>query len=86
MCSAIIRQMDLNCHKSFFKNPSSYIYILDLEPEIKENYERNLNTVVTFNFTHIISKMPTTTEYINQHFKLKMFIMLNHRVLVKLSD
>ena len=30
------------------------------------------------------SDMTTTTEYINQYFKLKMFIMLNRRVLVKL--
>ena len=31
-------------------------------------------------------EMPTITEYINQHFKLKMFIMLNSRDLVKLYD
>ena len=31
-------------------------------------------------------EMPTTTEYSNQYLKLKMFIMMNRRVLVKLSD
>ena len=30
-------------------------------------------------------EMPTTTENINQYFKLQMFIILNHRVLEKLS-
>ena len=46
------------------------------------------------NFLHLqkksidpsITEMPITTEYINQYFKLKMFIMLNLRVLVKLCN
>ena len=44
--------------------------------------EKSKNTHCTNNFT----EMPTTTEYINQHFKLKMFIKLNRRVLVKLCE
>ena len=31
-------------------------------------------------------KMPTTTEHINQYFKMKIFITLNRRVLVKRCD
>ena len=57
-----------------------------LRYEHKRRFLKKLRDFLGDTIDDFSPEMPTTTEYINQYFKLKMFIMLNGRVLVKLCD
>ena len=51
-----------------------------------QHWNSENNTKSNIRQNSLIPEMPSTTEYTNQYFKLKMFIILNQRVLLKLRD
>ena len=66
----------LKMYFRFFKTKYRAVYS-DTSTQLK---------VTLKNKRYINPEMPTTTECINQYFKLKMFMMLNRRILVKLIN